>query len=92
MASDDRLGWDAVSLAGRGITAYASAQIWMLRVGKGATDRERIFESIESFGSAVERLPDLWGRFGDGRMSESDLVRQVTEIVEFMEAWPTDEI
>jgi hypothetical protein len=92
MASDDRLGWDAVSLAGRGIAAYASAQIWMLRVGKGAADPERIVEAIEGFGSAVEQLPGLWSRFDDGTMSELELVRRVTELVQFMEAWPGDEI
>ncbi|MFE9876057.1 hypothetical protein [Streptomyces sp. NPDC005784] len=92
MASDDRLGWDAVSLAGRGIAAYAAAQIWMLRVGKSAADPMRIAELIEGFGSAVEQLPDLWSRFDSGRMSEVDLVAQLTEIVESLEAWPVDDI
>ncbi|WP_143098853.1 hypothetical protein [Streptomyces sp. yr375] len=92
MVSDGRLGWDAILLAGRGIAAYAAAQAWMLRVGKSVPDPMRLAELIEGFGSAVEQIPDLWIRFDEGRISEVDFVMQLTEIVEYMEAWPGDEL
>ncbi|SER01200.1 hypothetical protein SAMN04487983_1010112 [Streptomyces sp. yr375] len=64
----------------------------MLRVGKSVPDPMRLAELIEGFGSAVEQIPDLWIRFDEGRISEVDFVMQLTEIVEYMEAWPGDEL
>ncbi|MEU6168719.1 hypothetical protein [Streptomyces tanashiensis] len=88
LASDDRLGWDAIALAGRGISAYASAQIWMLEEGKSAADPMRLADLIEDFGTSAERIPDLWSRFDDARTSEANLVLELEEIVAHMEAWP----
>ncbi|MFJ4616744.1 hypothetical protein [Streptomyces sp. NPDC088812] len=88
MASDGRLGWDVVVLAGRGISAYASAQLWMLRDGKTSVDPIRLADAIEEFGLLVEKASDLWSDYDDGKMSEADLLVRLDAVVHQLEVWP----
>ncbi|CAM3244371.1 hypothetical protein [Stackebrandtia soli] len=88
MLIDERLGWDVVSLAGRGIAAYASSNVWTLDVGKRSADPYRLGALLIALGLSIELLMDLWKAFDDGVLSREDFVARLTEIVEFLEAWP----
>ncbi|CAM3243215.1 hypothetical protein [Stackebrandtia soli] len=88
MLGDERVGWDVVSLAGRGIAVEASSNVWMLNVGKRSVDPYRLGALLIAFGVTAERIPDLWKAFDDGVLSREDFVARLTETVEFLEAWP----
>ncbi|MGW5605152.1 hypothetical protein ACWEWI_03460 [Streptomyces sp. NPDC003753] len=88
MASSDRLGWDTVALAGRGITAYAAAQRWMITEGKVSVDPLRLADLVIEFGMAVEQLPDLWERYAQGAIPDSQFQASLEAIVEQLESWP----
>ncbi|MER7759225.1 hypothetical protein [Streptomyces sp. NPDC097619] len=88
MAGDVRLDWDAVALAGRGIVAYARAQIWVLNIGKLDGGSFDVAEILEGFALAVEELPEIWHQFDSGMMSEGDLLMRLSRIISYLETWP----
>jgi hypothetical protein len=88
MASSERLGWEVAALAGRGVTAYAAAQLWMLNEGKASVGPMNLADLVIAFGTAVEQLPDLWQRYEQGALPEPQLRQSLQAVVEQLESWP----
>jgi hypothetical protein len=88
MAGSDRLGWDTVALAGRGIAAYSAAQLWMINEGKASVDPLRLADLVIEFGMAVEQLPELWERYSNGDIPDPEFQSSLEAIVEQLESWP----
>ncbi|WP_354637133.1 hypothetical protein [Kitasatospora camelliae] len=88
VASEARVPFPVVELAGRGVTAGAAANRWVLEVGKPSVDGFTLADKLIEFGEWEERLVGLWQAFGRGEVEMTDFEAQLAQIVTAMEGWP----
>ncbi|WP_326690700.1 MULTISPECIES: hypothetical protein [unclassified Streptomyces] len=88
IAADARVSFTVVELAGRGITADATASRWALEAGKPSLDGFTLADRLIEFGEWEERLAGLWQAYGRGEVETTDFEAQLAQIVTAMERWP----
>jgi hypothetical protein len=89
VAADARAPFTMVELAGRGVTASATATRWVLEIGKPSLDGFTLADKLIELGEWEDRLVDLWQAYGRGEVEMTDFKAQLTEIVTGIEGWPT---
>jgi hypothetical protein len=87
IASDDRLPWSVSAIAGRGISAYASANDWVLTAGKKIGDAHLLGEHLISLAEITEGLGSLWDKWARGDISIELLKSELEDLVFVMERW-----
>ncbi|MEV8624385.1 hypothetical protein [Streptomyces sp. NPDC051079] len=88
VAADDRTPFAVVELAGRGVTASAAANRWVLEVGKPSLDGFTLADKLIEFGEWEDRLVGLWQAFGRGKVEMTDFQAELAQIVQALERWP----
>ncbi|MFF2306065.1 hypothetical protein ACFVVP_26615 [Streptomyces sp. NPDC058128] len=88
VAADNRTPFAVVELAGRGVTASAAANRWVLEVGKPSLDGFTLADKMIEFGEWEDRLVGLWQALGRGKVEMTDFQAQLAQIVQALEKWP----
>ncbi|MER7667385.1 hypothetical protein ABTY61_02830 [Kitasatospora sp. NPDC096128] len=89
VAAHPRVPFSVVELAGRGITADAAANRWVLEVGKPSPDGFTLADKIIDFGEREDQLVELWQAYGAGAVDAAAFEARLMEIVAAMEKWPS---
>ncbi|WP_145969050.1 hypothetical protein [Streptomyces hyaluromycini] len=87
IASDDRFPWSVCVMAGRGISAYASANDWVLAAGKKIGEAHLLGEQLISLAEITEGLGLLWDKWTRGDISIELLKSELEDLVFAMERW-----
>ncbi|MDV9192931.1 hypothetical protein R6L23_32785 [Streptomyces sp. SR27] len=88
IAGDNRVSWQAVKTAGRGISADASATLWMLDEGKASTPGLELVDLLLRQGELVDELVELWSTFDGGGVTPADFEARLDGVVAALERWP----
>lgn len=89
VAAHPKVPFTVVELAGRGITADAAANRWVLEVGKPSLDGFTLADKLIDLGEREDQLVDLWQALGNGEVSAAAFETRLAEIVAAMEKWPS---
>lgn len=89
VAAHPGVPFSVVELAGRGITADAAANRWVLEVGKPSLDGFTLSDKLIDFGGREDRLVELWQEYGAGEVDVAAFESRLAEIVTAMETWPS---
>ncbi|MEU1439359.1 hypothetical protein ABZ438_35600 [Streptomyces sp. NPDC005786] len=87
VAAHPKVPFSVVELAGRGITADAAANRWVLEVGKLSLDGLALADKIINFGEREDELAELWQEYGTGEVDAAAFETGLAEIVAAMEQW-----
>ncbi|MGW2649038.1 hypothetical protein ACWC2T_29975 [Streptomyces sp. NPDC001393] len=89
VAAHPGVAFSVVELAGRGITADAAANRWVLEVGKPSLDGYTLSDKMIELGELEDQLVELWQECGTGEVDAAAFETRLAEIVEAMEKWPS---
>lgn len=82
--------WPVASLAGRGISAYARAQIWVVDSGKKNVDPYVLGDMLIDFAEQMEKVAPLMQRFHEGELDAPGLASELKPVVLALEKWAAE--
>jgi hypothetical protein len=86
--------WQAVELAGRGISAWARCTIASAEdktrdsSGLSDADRRAAIDKLYELGDLEDELVDLWQRRRTDEVTAAEFEAELRDIVQRLEAWP----
>lgn len=87
VAADEKSSWPLVSSAGRGISAYAKANQWVVESGKKNLGAHELGERLIELAEQTERLAPLVEGFYAGRMEAGEFASELDQVVLELEKW-----
>ena len=85
LASDDRVSWRAVELAGRGIAAYARSNRWVITTGKDSLSGLELAELLIAEEELIEQLMVELGSVEIDQMAREDVELRLETFVDGLE-------